>query len=88
MMVFVLKRVGKKTFGKGTNVAYQHFLLFPRGLKKKPTTLGSIQLGIVWYRVPQEMLRHPSCSVSVSKKCTLIIYRISKIVIIFHGIGV
>ena len=38
------------TVGKGENAGYQHFLLFSQCFPK-PFSLGSLKVGIVWYRV-------------------------------------
>ena len=37
----------ENSVGKGENAGYQHFLLFPRCFSK-PTSLGSLKVGIVW----------------------------------------
>ena len=37
----------ENTVGKGENAGYQHFLLFPQCFQK-PTSLGSLKVGIVW----------------------------------------
>ena len=36
--------------GKEENAGYQHFLLFPQCFQKA-SPLGSLKVGIVWYRV-------------------------------------
>ena len=37
----------ENTVGKGENAGYQHFLLFPQCFPK-PSSLGSLKVGIVW----------------------------------------
>ena len=46
---FVLGRVDN-IVGKGDNGGYQHFLLFPQCFQK-PSSTGSVKVGIVWQRV-------------------------------------
>ena len=46
---FVLGRV-ENNVGKGENAGFQHFLLFPQCFQKA-SFLGSLRVGIVWYRV-------------------------------------
>ena len=46
---FVSGRVGN-IFRKGENAGYQHFLLFPKCFQK-PSSSGSLKVGLVWYRV-------------------------------------
>ena len=40
----------ENTEGKGENAGYQHFLPFPQCFPKS-STLGSLKVGIEWYRV-------------------------------------
>ena len=40
----------ENTVGKGENAGYQHFLLFPQCFPK-PSSTGSLKVGIVWERV-------------------------------------
>ena len=49
MLTSLLDRV-ENTVGKEENADYQHFLLFPQCFAK-PSSLGSLKFGIVWYRV-------------------------------------
>ena len=49
MMIALFNRV-ENTVGNGENAGYQHFLLFPHCFPK-PSSLGSLKVGIVWYRV-------------------------------------
>ena len=49
MLTSLLDRV-ENTVGKEENAGYQHFLLFPQCFAK-PFSLGSLKVGIVWYRV-------------------------------------
>ena len=44
--IFLFDRA-ENTGGKGENAGYQHFLLFPQCLPK-PSSLGSLKVGIVW----------------------------------------
>ena len=46
MMIPLLDRV-ENTVGKGGNAGYQHFLLFLQCFPK-PSSLGSLKVGIVW----------------------------------------
>ena len=46
MMISLLGRV-ENTVGKGENAGYQHFLLFLKCFPK-PSSLGSLKVGIVW----------------------------------------
>ena len=46
---FVSRRV-ENIVGKGENVGYQHFLVFPQCFQKASFS-GSLKVGIVWYRV-------------------------------------
>ena len=46
MMIFLFDRV-ENTGGKGENAGNQHFLLFPQCFPK-PSSLGSLKVGIVW----------------------------------------
>ena len=46
MMISLYDRV-ENTLGKGENVGYQHFHLFPQCFPKPPS-LGSLKVGIVW----------------------------------------
>ena len=46
MLISLLDRVAN-TVGKGENAGYQHFLLFPQCFPK-PSSLGSLKVGIVW----------------------------------------
>ena len=46
MMIPLLDRV-ENTVGKGENAGYQHFLLFLQCFPK-PSSLGSLKIGIVW----------------------------------------
>ena len=48
--------------GKGENAGYQHFLLFPQCFLK-PSYLGSLKVGIVWYT-----LYHASLTVNDPEK--------------------
>ena len=62
-MIFLYDRA-ESTVGKGENAGYQHFLLFPLCFLlyhsefllfplcfPKPSSLGSLKVGTVWYRV-------------------------------------
>ena len=49
MTISLCDRVGN-TVGKEENAGYQHFLLFPQFFPK-PSSLGSLKVGIVWKRV-------------------------------------
>ena len=49
VMIYLFDRV-ENTVGKGENAGYQHFLLFPQCFQK-PSSLWSLKVGIVWYRV-------------------------------------
>ena len=40
----------ENTVEKGENIGYQHFLLFPHCFPK-PSSLGSLKVRIVWYKV-------------------------------------
>ena len=44
--IFLFDRA-ENTVEKGENADYQHFLLFPQCFPK-PTSLGSLKVGIVW----------------------------------------
>ena len=44
---FFLFDRAENTVEKGENADYQHFLLFPQCFPK-PTSLGSLKVGIVW----------------------------------------
>ena len=46
MTIFLSDRV-ENTVGKGENAGYQHFLLFAQ-IFPKPSSLGSLKVGIVW----------------------------------------
>ena len=46
MMISLFNRV-ENTVGKGKNAGYQHFLLFQQCFQK-PSSLGSLKVGIVW----------------------------------------
>ena len=46
MTIFLYDRV-ENTVGKGENAGYQHFLLFLQRFPK-PSSLGSLKVGIVW----------------------------------------
>ena len=46
MMICVTDRV-ENTVGKGENVGYQHFLLFPQCFQKSSLP-GLLKVGIVW----------------------------------------
>ena len=46
MTISLFGRV-ENTVGKGENAGYQHFLLFPQSFPK-PSSLGSLKVGIVW----------------------------------------
>ena len=46
----------ENTEDKGENAEYQHFLLFAQCLPK-PSSLGSLKVGIMWKRVNQESSR-------------------------------
>ena len=46
MMISLFDGVAN-TVGKGENAGYQHFLLFPQCFSK-PSSLGSLKVGIVW----------------------------------------
>ena len=46
-MTISLLKNGENTVGKGENAGYQHFLLFPQCFPK-PSSLGSLKVGIVW----------------------------------------
>ena len=39
----------ENSVGKGENAGYQHFLLFPHCFPRT-SSLGSLKVGIVWYR--------------------------------------
>ena len=49
MTFFCSDRV-ENTVGKGENAGHQHFLRFPHCFPK-PSSLGSLKVGIVWERV-------------------------------------
>ena len=49
MTISLCGRLGN-TVGKEENAGYQHFLLFPQCFPK-PSSLGSLKVGIVWQRV-------------------------------------
>ena len=49
MMIPVFDRV-ENIVGKGENAGYQHFLLVPQCFSK-PSSLRSLKVQIVWYRV-------------------------------------
>ena len=51
----VLGRV-ENIVGKGSSIAYQHFLLFQQCFRKSSLS-GSLKVGIVWERVNQPFLR-------------------------------
>ena len=59
MMISLLDRV-ENTVGKGENADYQHFLLFAQCFQK-PSSLGSLKVGIVWQRVKTK----PYCSCKI-----------------------
>ena len=47
IMTFSLCDRVENTVGKEENAGYQHFLLFPQGFPK-PSSIGSLKVGIVW----------------------------------------
>ena len=59
---FVLGRI-ENIVGKGETDGYQHFLLFPQCFKRA-SILGSLKVGIVWWRIND----------SDSKPCSLLLY--------------
>ena len=56
-MKFDMGRV-ENIVGKGENAGYQHFLLFPQCFPK-PSSLGSLKVGVVWQRVIADMDLNP-----------------------------
>ena len=49
MTIFLFDRA-ENTLGKGENAGDQYFLLYPQCFPK-PSSSGSLKVGIVWYRV-------------------------------------
>ena len=49
MTISLCNRV-ENTVGKRENAGYQHFLIFPQCFPK-PSSKGSVKVGIVWERV-------------------------------------
>ena len=49
MTISLYDRV-ENTIGKGENAGHQHFLLYPQCFPK-PSSLGSLKVGIVWEKV-------------------------------------
>ena len=52
MMTFLYDRV-ENIVGKGKNAGYQHFLVFTQCFQK-PSSTGSLKVGIMWQWVQSE----------------------------------